>query len=654
MGKRAITIDDLTQLKFVGTPKLSPDRRHVVYTMTEMNLEQNGYESALWLAKAGYSPRPLTTFKQKDKLIKDHHPIWSPDGKSIYFLSNRTEKQQVWCLPLEGGEARLITDFEEGVEDFVLSPDGTALICQVVIKEEDPVEKENEDVTIVTRLRYLANGEGFIKGYTHLFLFDLNDGSSKPLTSGAYNARSPRFSPDGRTFVYLKSRPNPEVNGYFNDIYKYDLETGKSAKLYEGKGATYLPTVSPCGKWVAFNGHQGGEVSPKNIGLWILPFEGGDARLLTADWDRPLGNYVGTDASYDKGNDDYQWTEKSDALIFMTTVGGNCILKQITLEGGVSDVLPEAQGVITSFDINGDAIAYVKATPKRPGDVYFYQNGEALQLSQHNQAFFDSVELAEPEFFTFKGADDWEIEGWLLKPPPCVPSKGKIPVVVEIHGGPHTAYGNIFHHEFQCLAANGYAVVYTNPRGSQGYGESFTAACVGDWGGKDYEDIMRGLDAALEKDPELDRDALFVTGGSYGGFMTNTIITKTDRFKAAVTQRCISNIYSFFGTSDIGYYFGHRQLKADQWRDEDKIMAFSPIRHAQNVKTPTCIIHSEEDFRCPIEQAEQWYVALRRLGVETRFVRFKGENHELSRSGKPKNRLTRLHEIVNWFNKYRG
>ncbi|MGV3489084.1 MAG: S9 family peptidase [Tuberibacillus sp.] len=654
MEKRTITIEDLTDIQFVGTPRLSPNREHVVYTVTAMNLEQNGYESALWVSKAGSSPRQLTTFKQKDKLIKDHHPVWNPDGKSIYFLSNRTEKQQVWCLPLEGGEARQLTDFEEGVSGYTLSPDGTKLICQVEVKEENPIEKENEDVIIVERLRYIGNGQGFLKSYTHLYLFDIETESAKALTSGHFHARSPWFTPDGSGFVYLQSRTEPEINGYFNDIYKYDLQSGQSALLYEGKGSTYEPSVSPDGKWVAFAGHQGGEISPKNHGVWILPIEGGSPRCLTADWDYTLGDLVGVDASYDQGNEDYQWRDDSRSIIFMTTVGGNCVLKEVKLDGAVSSIFPEEQAVMTSFDSKGDTLAFVKATPASPGDVYYAKDSQMIQISSHNEDFFENIELAVPEFFTYKGADGWDIEGWLLKPPAVAQTKEKLPVVVEIHGGPHTAYGNAFHHEFQGFAAEGYGVVYTNPRGSQGYGEAFTAACVGDWGGKDMEDILLGLDAALDRNPDLDRNELYVTGGSYGGFMTNAIVTKTDRFKAAVTQRCISNMYSFFGTSDIGYFFGEGQLQADQWEDEDKIMAVSPIRHARNVKTPTCIIHSDQDLRCPIEQAEQWYVALRRLGVETRFVRFKGENHELSRSGKPKNRLTRLHEIVSWFNKYKG
>lgn len=223
-------------------------------------------------------------------------------------------------------------------------------------------------------------------------------------------------------------------------------------------------------------------------------------------------------------------------------------------------------------------------------------------------------------------------------------------MILEIHGGPATAYGNGLHHEMQVMASKGYVVLYTNPRGSHGYGHDFVNAVIGDYGGMDYEDIMAGVNYALENFTFIDHNRLFVTGGSYGGYMTNVIVTRTDRFKAAVTQRSICNWHSFYGTSDIGFYFTEWQHgHADLWDDAEKLLKLSPLHHARNVKTPILILHSEQDLRCPMEQAEQWYVALKRLGVETKLVRFPDENHELSRSGKPKHRLERLKHLIGWF-----
>lgn len=654
MTKRVLKATDLLSFDFIGTPKLSPKKKAVVYTVTQANLELNGYQSSLFLVKLGSSPLQLTHFKVKNTLIRDQDPVWSSDSKTIYFLSNRSEKTQVWSISTEGGEATQVSDFEEDVTSFILSPKNDRLICQLSVPDHlTESEDGNEEVTIITRLRYLSNGTGFIKKTSHLASLSLESGETKRLTEGHFSAHSPSFTPDGKTVIFLKTKESPEQHDYFNDIYSLDLSSSKETKLYSGKGYVQAPTVSPDGGLIAFTGHESGEISPDNSSIWVLPISGGTARSLTQKWDRPVGNYVGTDSNLDSGGDSFQWDSNSQGLIFTSTEGGNCFLKHVDLEGNVTTHVQTGEGVVFSFDRQEDDVVYNFGTALDLGQLYLHSEAETSQLTSYNEALLKELDLAIPEKITYQSVDDWTIEGWVLLPPRSIRPETSIPVVLEIHGGPHTAYGNVFHHEFQLLAANGYAVVYTNPRGSQGYGRDFTAACIGDWGQKDQQDILTGLDAALENYSILDRENHFVTGGSYGGFMTNMIVSHTDRFKAAVTQRCISNMYSFFGTSDIGYYFGEKQLgNVDLWEDEDAILHFSPIRYARNVKTPTCIIHSEEDYRCPIEQAEQWYVALRRLGVETRFVRFKGENHELSRSGKPENRLTRLKEILDWFNNH--
>lgn len=653
MPKRTITKNDLTAMKFTGAPKISPDGKQIVYVLTTINEELNGYESSLYLVSGHSDPKPFTRYHSKEKLIKDTEPCWSVDGEYVYFLSNRDEKQQVWRLPVCGGEAEAVTDFEEGVDEFALSPCDNQLVCTVTTPDTKKTD-DNEDVTIVTRLRYLANGKGFIKGWKQLYHVDLLNHLKKKLTEDHVNSHSPAFTPDSKAIVYLKGKHHPEKSNYFSDITKLNLTSLEEILLYEGKGSVSSPQVSHDSQWVAFAGHEGGEISPDNNGLWLIGADGGEAQCLTKAYNRPVGNLVGADASYDSGNLDFLWDADSRSVTFIATEGGNVCLKRADLNGKISDVFYDNNGGVTSFDMGSGCLTFVLASPVTTGDLYLQKGGEPQQVTAHNQELFNEIELAEPQFFTYEGADGWTIEGWVLFPPDTTNVKEKIPVVLEIHGGPATAYGNAFHHEFQCLAAEGYAVVYTNPRGSEGYGREFTAANFGDWGNKDREDIMKGLDYVLDHYPQCDPDHLFVTGGSYGGFMTNMIVSHTNRFKGAVTQRCISNMYSFFGTSDIGYFFGDKQLGGvDLWDDEDKIMSFSPIRYARNVRTPTCIIHSEEDYRCPMEQAEQWYVALTRLGVETKFVRFKGENHELSRSGKPKNRLTRLDEIIGWFNKYK-
>lgn len=645
MQKRPVTEEDLYKMRFTGGPVLSPDGQSVVYVVTEVSEEQNGYSSSLYINNLEGKSRRLTHPYSEEKLIRDTRPKWSPSGDSVAFLSNRSEKTQIWLLPMSGGEARQITYTEEGVGGFNWAPDGNRIVFTSKVKDNE--KEENEDVTVVTRLRYKGNGEGFREGYSQIWLIDLGTKETKKLTSGSYNHHSPSFSPSGDEVIYLAAKEENRELENLDSLYLYNLKSESEKVLYKGKGSATAPTISPDGKLVAFAGHEKGEVSSANLTIWTIPLEGGEAQNHSGDFDRPVGNYVGVDATYDQTAHLIKWSEDGKSILFMATLGGDCGIMRVPLDGKVEKAALYENNVITSFDEGNGKIVFVKANPHSTGDLYVRNGEETSQLSDHNKELFTELQLSTPENFKYQGADNWEIEGWILPP---ADTDRKVPVVLEIHGGPHTAYGNGFHHEFQLLAAKGYAVVYTNPRGSHGYGEEFLKACLGDWGRKDREDILHGLDYALEHHSYCDPDQLYVTGGSYGGIMTNFIITRTNRFKAAVTQRCISNMYSFFGTSDIGFYFGSSQLgNVDQWEHEDTIMKFSPIRDARNVETPTCIIHGEEDLRCPMEQAEQWYVALTRLGLDTRFVRFKGENHELSRSGKPKNRIRRLQEIIGWF-----
>lgn len=649
MEKRNITGEDLYKMRFTGSPSISPDGQTAVYIVTELSEDKNGYRSSLYISDLNDKSQQLTYPYHQEKLIRDSSPKWSFDGQSIAFLSNRTEKQQIWLLPKDGGEARQLTDCPEGVTEFNWAPDSNGLVFTANEKTD---EDHNDDFKVISRLRYKGDGEGTRNTYQHIYLYTFENGKANKLTEGSFNHYSPSFSPSGEHIVYLASKRESHELVNLNDLYVFDLKTETEKMLYKGKGPVIDPVFSPDGDWIAFGGHEEGEVSSSNTWVWALPAEGGEARNLSAAFDHPVGNYVGVDAGYDGGGSVLQWENHSKEILFMSTVGGDCHLKRVSLKGEVADAAVYNNNVITSFDSSGETIVFIKADPHSPGDLFVQQSDGLQQLSNHNEELFSEIELGTPESFNYKAEDDWDLEGWLL--PPVKRKENEIcPVVLQIHGGPHTAYGNAFHHEFQLLAAHGYAVVYTNPRGSQGYGDEFVKACVGDWGNKDRKDIMLGLDSVLEHYDYCDPERLYVTGGSYGGFMTNMIISHSDRFRAAVTQRCISNMYSFFGTSDIGFYFGSAQLgDVDLWEDEETIMRFSPIRYARNVKTPTCIIHSEEDLRCPIEQAEQWYVALTRLGVETRFIRFQGENHNLSRSGKPKNRFRRLKEMVDWFNKH--
>jgi dipeptidyl aminopeptidase/acylaminoacyl peptidase len=345
------------------------------------------------------------------------------------------------------------------------------------------------------------------------------------------------------------------------------------------------------------------------------------------------------------------WTPDGTRIHFVGSDQGTANLYSVSPQGGDvrATTLGAHQVVSATVDRAHRRFAVILATGTEPGDVHVVDEGGAFRrLTWANRALLDSRFISEPERVEFEGADGWTIEGWLMKPRGFDPAT-RWPLVLEIHGGPHSAYGFSFFHEFQVHAGRGYAVLYTNPRGSHGYGERFSTACVGDWGGKDYEDLMKGADHALTRS-WIDPKRLYVTGGSYGGFMTNWIVGHTDRFRAAATQRSISNNVSAFGTSDIGWHFWeHEHGGATPWHDPQRLIERSPLTYVPNVKTPVLVLHAEHDYRCPIEQGEQFFAALKLHGVEAQFVRFPEDSHELTRGGKPRNRVEHAKRIADWF-----
>ncbi|GGK23573.1 putative peptidase YuxL [Caldalkalibacillus thermarum] len=660
MRKRPLEAEDLFKLKLVGDPQVSPGGDKVAYVLTQMDLEKDGYTSSVYVSDWRDAGKQWTHYHSGERLVQDKHPRWSPDGKLLAFLSNRTGKEQVWIMPVSGGEAQPLTNVPQGVRQFVWSPDGKKMALSIRGDiNTDQEETTKSDVKQVARLRYKADGTGlFDDKRLHIYIFDLQTRHYERITDERFDFMEPVFSPDGMKLAYIGSKAEDQEWNYLPAIWLYDLKTGEEQCLYQGQGRIQGLSYSPDGRWIAFVGHDKGEISSANLNVWVVSTQTGEARNVSEHLDYTAEDVIGVDAKYDTGRLRPLWDSTSTNLYFVATVRGDVRLFKTNLSGEVSGPHSPAGHTITSFDlIDDDHAVFIQAHPHSPGDVVVQSLDkieDQKQLTDWNGALLrDEIALSTPEKIEYTSVDGWKIEGWILKPYGFDPNK-KYPLILQIHGGPHTAYGNGFHHEMQWMAARGYVVLYTNPRGSHGYGQRFVEACVGDWAGKDYEDIMAGVDYVLKCYDFVDEAQLFVTGGSYGGYMTNMIVTKTNRFKAAVTQRCLSNLYSFYGTSDIGFYFGKWQLGgADLWEDEDKIMAFSPIRYARNVKTPVLIMHSEQDLRCPMEQAEQWYVALRRLGVKTKLIRFPDENHDLSRSGKPKHRLERLHHILNWFEEHR-
>ncbi|MBM7608675.1 dipeptidyl aminopeptidase/acylaminoacyl peptidase [Lysinibacillus composti] len=409
---------------------------------------------------------------------------------------------------------------------------------------------------------------------------------------------------------------------------------------------------SPDNRYVAYVGSDDSYKNATQASLYIFDTLTNITQNLTEGIDSPVGDYAVADIQQGVNAPSICWTETNDYYFRLSSMG-DVRLYYGTLDGAIYPASPEEEHIY-DYDVSkGGLFALVcVSNPTSPGELYHYEitTGNRKNLTHFHDAFLNEVELATPAPISYKSGDGVDVHGWMMKPIRLEEGK-KYPLIVEIHGGPHTMYSNTFFHELQLLAAQGYGVLYVNPRGSHGYSQTFVNAVRGDYGGGDYEDIISGLDFAIQENSWIDESRLGVTGGSYGGFMTNWIVGHTNRFKAAVTQRSISNWISFFGVSDIGYYFTDWQLGTDM-RNPEKLWDHSPLKYAKNIETPLLILHSEKDFRCPIEQAEQLFMTLKTMKKEISFVRFPENNHNLSRTGTPNLRIERLRQIVSWFEKY--
>ncbi len=672
MPKRPIRVDDLFDINLLSDPQISPDGKTIAFVQTTPDYDNDKYHSHIWLVPAdGSTPPKQFTFGDG----KDRAPRWSPDGKWIAFLSDRhaEKKEALYLISISGGEAIRLTEDAVKPSAAVWSPDGTmiAYTAKVVTKEAKAANgvRDESDVKSYTRLNYKFDGEGFWDyGWRQVFVVQAptlippprSGGGTKrggrQLTRGNFNHSDPAWSPDSKTIVFSANRTASADQTNITDLWMVSAKGGALKRLTRSKGPTRAPTFSRDGKWIAFVGHANEHKRVTQLGLYLMPARGGSARKITAGLDRGYDNSILSDLrAADEGAVHAPfWSRDGKTLYFLATDGGNShIFAAPIKDGKVRDVTRGNHQIYQfSYSPDADRFALALSDALHPNDLYTCSaSGQLKRLTNLNPHIAD-LQLSMPERFSVQREEGWTVECWMLKPSGWKRGR-KYPALLEIHGGPHAAFGNTFFHEMQLLCANGFAVIFTNPRGSSGYGQEFVKAVCKDWGGGDYRDLMAALDGALERFPWIDAKRLGVLGGSYGGYMTSWIVTHTHRFKAAAAERALNNWYSFSGTSDIGAYFASdSEVGGEIWDNAQEYLAHSPIAHAANCKTPTLILHSEKDFRCPIEQAEQFYVALKKLGVPTELVRFPDESHNLSRSGKPKHRKERLERMVAWFKKY--
>lgn len=675
MPKRPITAEDLLRIKFVGDPQISPDGKRVLFTQKTIN-DKNKYITNLFTVDSEGKLRQWTSGEGGAG-----HGRWSPDGSQIAFVSGREGKRpQLFLLPTDGGEARKLTSLPEGsLGDFQWSPDGTKIAF--TFRDEMPVwteaaKKEREEKggstppIEIDDIWYRLDGDGYFAGQRYkLYFVDVATGEHKLLSSaaadGGYSFDWSPFSNELIVAHTASKRPFAEPPNI--QLYRIDLE-GQSWPV-EGlpKGEKVSVRWSPDGKWIAYCGDVD-EKDPwgtRNIKVYLVPAAGGEVKCLTDGTDYDMGVATLSDSREASYECVLEWAWDSSCLYVQVGWHGEVQLGRVSLDGGV-ELLTEGKHSIAVGNLakSGLKFAGTIGDATRLAEIAVLEpelatgRMTAKVLTNLNGEFHDEIKLSEPEEFWLdstpnKDGSESKLHGWVMKPIDYLEPK-RYPAVLEIHGGPHTQYGWAFFHEFQVLAAQGYVVVYTNPRGSKGYGENYCAAIRGDWGNKDWDDVQT-VTRWMQHQPYIHPGQMGVMGGSYGGYMTNWVIGHCHDYKAAITDRCVSNMVSMAGNSDFpfnkdGYFQGVA------WGDLDAIKELwrqSPIAYFENVKTPTLIIHSVGDLRCNIEQSEQVFAALQQQGIESRFVRYPVEtSHGMSRGGPPDLRLHRLGEIVKWWAKH--
>jgi dipeptidyl aminopeptidase/acylaminoacyl peptidase len=655
-GKRGITPEDYYSFEFIGDPRISPDGKLVAYVVTTVDQKQNRRHSAIWMTATDGSRAPwqFTTSPQNSNA-----PRWSPDGQLLAFTSSRPAeaapargsaesaatdaRPQIWILSMSGGEARRVTNLKNGVTSFQWSPDGKRFACLSRVGPSDNrgENKDRSDVRHYSHISYKFNDTGwFDDRRSHVFIIDARTGSTKQITSGdEWNDTDPQWSPDGTRLAFVSNRTGKEYEEDRNaDVWVISTEGGPITRISDHEEADNSPRWSPDGKTIAFVGRVHEAEHPK---IWLAPSAGGAPSTLAA-------------RNLDLIPTDLDWAEEGRALYFEAGVKGETHLFRVDVASKEVREVTSGPRAIRGVDINEKTrqIAYVSNDFKHLDDLFVadFTGRSERKLTKLNEALWRQLELQDVQRITYKSIDGWDVDGFFVKPLGWQEGK-KYPMILSVHGGPAGMYGVDWYHEFQVYAARGWAVFFTNPRGSTGYGEKFERGIVGEWGGKDYQDIMSGMDAILKKYSWIDRERLGVTGGSYGGYMTNWIVGHTNMFKAAVTLRGVVNFISDDGTRDGAY--GHRRdFGGDIFEKFDLYWDRSPLKHARNVKTPTLILHSENDYRVPIEQGEQWFRALKHFGVTTEFVIFPRENHNLTRSGEPKHLVESLNWQIYWFDRF--
>jgi len=644
-GTRPLKPADIFNLKEVSDPKVSPDGRSLAYEVTSLDADRDESDTDIWMAPlAGGEAIRLTASPYSET-----SPRFSPDGRYLAFLSDRDGTwTQVWLMDRRGGEAVRLTDYKANVSALAWSPDGgrLALIVKDVDRDDPetagdkggaaPGDKEKPPKPIVIRrLKFKRDGEGYLTDLRHhVHVFDVATRKSIAVTTGPYDDGEPAWSPDGRSIAFTSNRtPDPDSNEN-TDIFLVEAKAGAvPRRLTTSPGTDGAPVFSPDGRAIAFV--AGGD--PKDIwygtlDLGLVPVGGGPETNLTRTLDRVVAAPL--------------FSPDGRSILFMVEEGGNSHLARVPAGGGPVERVVDGELDVQAFDVGkGGEIAVLSSRPDQPSEVSTLAGGALRRVSHVNDAFLKGIALGPVERFKAKSRDGTMVDGFLVRPP-GVPARARLPSVLLIHGGPNGQYSTAFDEEWQMLAARGYAVVGANPRGSTGYGRAFSRAIFADWGNKDYDDIMAAIDHVVATGA-ADADRLGVGGWSYGGMLTDVVITKTTRFKAAVAGAGEANGFANYGVDE--YVYAWEMEAGLPWKNVQTWMRLSPWFQIDKVKTPTLFLGGNEDHNVPIVNSEQMYESLRRLGVETELVVYPDEFHDITRPSFQKDVLERY---IAWYDKH--
>ncbi len=650
-----ITNESLFELKSVSQPLVAGE--HAFYIETRMDKEENKYFASIYRVNLATKERVL--FGDSGSLNTSLQ--LSPDEKKLSYLSNNTKdnKMQLFTIPLTGGSAEQVTFETEGISQYFWLEDSQTVYYQTHVKAEteEEVDDKNDfpEKKVITKLHYKMDGRGVTPENRSYQIKKIALQQEEPeVVLEEERPLSLGYVAKDESYLLYFDRLDPEDEWvYGGSMYKYDLRTRETKLLTEEipNGSFQFSQANEEEDYFLFVGNDFEYKFVTNNAVYGYDVKEGALTNLTDSLDFSVGDSLVGDFQQNTGGKNVWWLEDGKDFLFKTTEHGKITLYRGSVEGTVEKVFDQNVH-ITGLDLseNKHEAVMTYSTLTRPSVVanLDLKTSVITDLYDPNAAFFEKHTVSEPERFWFKSVKDWEIQGWYVPP---VDTASDHPAILYIHGGPQVSYGESFFHEMQALAAQGYGVIMLNPRGGSGYGQDFVASILNNYGDEDYQDLMNGLEYVLGQHPEINKEALYVAGGSYGGFMTNWIVTHTNRFRAAVTQRSISNWLSFYGASDIGPAFVEFQLGRDL-SQADELWQMSPLAHAENAKTPLLVIHGEQDLRCPLEQGQQMYIAMKKQRVETRFVTFPDSSHGLSREGLPNLRIERLQEIMDWFEEY--